>query len=113
VSQGNEEAHEAFHGISPKPTSQHGRHLGLIDTHEPGRGCLGQMPLPDGPVDLDHQASLDQVFAGVGQTEVRESSCRRELCLYWHSQAAKAAFEESWFTASRALTSSAVVVTVF
>jgi hypothetical protein len=79
VSQSYEESHEALHGIASEPACQHRRYPGLIDSHEPGRGRLGQTPLPNGSVDLNHQASLDQVLAGVRQAKVREYVARTGL----------------------------------
>ena len=76
VPQSDEEAHKALDRISPELACQHRRYLGLIDTHELSRGRLCQTPPPDGPVDLNHQSGLDQMFAGVGQTEVREYVAR-------------------------------------
>jgi hypothetical protein len=76
VPQCHEEAHQALDRIPPELACQHRRHLGLIDTHELSRGRLRQMALADGPVDLDYQSGLDQVFAGVGQAQVREYIAR-------------------------------------
>jgi hypothetical protein len=36
----------------------------------------GRLPLADGPVDPNHQAGFNQVFAGVGQAEVGEYIAR-------------------------------------
>jgi hypothetical protein len=37
---------------------------------------LGQFSLADGPVDVNHQSGLDQVFACIGQAEVGEYVAR-------------------------------------
>ena len=76
MAQGDEEPHQAFYRIAAELACQHCRYLGLIDANELSRGRLGQLSLADGPVDLNDQAGLDQVFAGVGQAEVREDVAR-------------------------------------
>jgi hypothetical protein len=68
----DQETHEALNRISTELTSQYSRDFGLIDAHQLCRCCLGQLSLADGPVDPNYQSSFDQVFAGVGQTEVSE-----------------------------------------
>jgi hypothetical protein len=42
---------------------------------------LGQLSLADGPVDPNHQSSFDQMFAGIGQSEVGEYVARAGLLL--------------------------------
>jgi hypothetical protein len=42
---------------------------------------LGQLSLPDGPVDPNHQSSFDQVFTGIGQAEVGKYVARAGLLL--------------------------------
>ena len=79
MAQGDEEPHQAFYRIAAELACQHCRYLGLIDANELSGGRLRQMPLPDGPVDLNDQAGLDQVFAGVGQAEVCEDVARAGL----------------------------------
>jgi hypothetical protein len=76
VPQGNQETHQALNRISPELATQHRRDFGLIDPHEPRRGCLGQLPSADGPVDPNYQSSFDQVFVRVGQAEVGEYVAR-------------------------------------
>jgi len=50
---------------------------------------LGQLSLADGPVDSNYQPGFDQMFAGIGQTEVCEYIARnglkfKGLSLRWH-----------------------------
>ena len=77
----DEESHQPFDRVAAELACQHSGHLGLIDAHEISRGRLGQLPLPDGLVNLNDQAGLDQVFAGVGQAEVREDVSRTGFLL--------------------------------
>ena len=79
MAQCDKEPHQPLDRIAAELACQHCRYLGLIDANELSRGRLGQLSLADGPVDLNDQAGLDQVFAGVGQAEVREDVSRAGL----------------------------------
>ena len=92
----DEESHQPFDRVAAELACQHSGHLGLIDAHEISRGRLGQLPLPDGLVNLNDQAGLDQVFAGVGQAEVREDVSRTDRLRQGQSRQAQLWLDRHW-----------------
>ena len=67
VARRDKETHQAFDRIAAEPAGQHGRDLGLIDSDELCRGCLGQLSLADGAVDPDYQAGFDRCSSAPGR----------------------------------------------